>query len=374
VLDLAARRLGRDAGSQDHGLAEELVLVSQRFAGVEPDAHADRLGGTLGVVGGECALDPDGALQGAARAPEGEQEAVALELDLVAPVRGKLLAHDLVVGPDYLARLEVAEALGHLGEALHVGEHEGHRAVRRRGGGEVRSLLVHGQGHYVNGALDGGMADSLELHAQLHGHLEVALHAELVERADGLVGELEGEGGVSGAASGAQHAGALAPCARGPGVEARAIAEADRLLEVAFGVVPALERAGQHPESIGRRARHQSAEADDNVALGVGEQGLVQELGPRAVSEVPAHVTGQGQGGNRIDVLSDLGDLVDAQALEPFPGLVRATRLAEHQGEAHLRNEPGVARVATLLQQMEVGGQTRLQLREPALPPAQVVE
>src|SRR4030095_7552693 len=68
--DLPALGLRGDARRLDHGSAEEVVGLLDRLAGVEADAHPDRrLGVPLGV-GGEGALQRDGAGERAARALE----------------------------------------------------------------------------------------------------------------------------------------------------------------------------------------------------------------------------------------------------------------------------------------------------------------
>jgi hypothetical protein len=55
--DLLGLREVRHPERVDHGLAEELVLVAQRLAAVEPDAQMDRLLGVPAAVGLERALE-----------------------------------------------------------------------------------------------------------------------------------------------------------------------------------------------------------------------------------------------------------------------------------------------------------------------------
>src|SRR5436309_14757625 len=90
-----------------------------------------------GTVARKRALDRDRAAERGDGVREGEEEAVALQLELDAAVRSELLAHDRVVGLDDPVSVAVAEALGHLGEALHVAEHESDAAV---GGGEAAQV------------------------------------------------------------------------------------------------------------------------------------------------------------------------------------------------------------------------------------------
>src|SRR5208282_6390566 len=59
--DLARVRLRRDAGGHDHALAEEVAAFGDSFAGMEPDAHPNRLAGMLDGIIAYRALDADGA-------------------------------------------------------------------------------------------------------------------------------------------------------------------------------------------------------------------------------------------------------------------------------------------------------------------------
>src|SRR4051812_44444306 len=82
--DLAAARLVGDPRREDHVLAVEVRLLADRLAGVQPDADADRPVGVRAELLVDLAVDRPGALHGPARAGEGDHEAVALRLDLIA--------------------------------------------------------------------------------------------------------------------------------------------------------------------------------------------------------------------------------------------------------------------------------------------------
>src|SRR5262245_4635431 len=113
--DLLPMRLGRDPRCQDDRPAEELLGVADGLTAVEADANADRLLGVGPTVGGEVALDGDRAEERTPRIVEREQEAVALEVELDTAVTPDLFAHDPIVRADDLVRLQITQALGHLG-------------------------------------------------------------------------------------------------------------------------------------------------------------------------------------------------------------------------------------------------------------------
>src|SRR5439155_17962678 len=131
---LPALRLRGDPRRQDHGRPEETAALLDRLAGVEADADVERLALALG----ECALQGDGALDGAGDAAEGRHEAVAHRLHFVAAVRLQYFAGDaLVLTQDGAAAL-VAEAGHHVRVADEVGEEDGAQRGARRGWGRRR--------------------------------------------------------------------------------------------------------------------------------------------------------------------------------------------------------------------------------------------
>src|SRR5580765_7872655 len=135
--DLTAARLARNTGGEDHGLAEEPLRLLDRFAGVQANAHPNRLVGMDGAVFGERLLDRDRAAEPIESVREGEEEAVTLQFELDTAVHAELLADDRVVGLDHAVRCAVAQPFGHLGEPFHVAEHEGDVAI---GSGEVTKI------------------------------------------------------------------------------------------------------------------------------------------------------------------------------------------------------------------------------------------
>src|SRR3990170_3596318 len=84
--DFAAASLRGDAGGQVNVPAEEVRSLLDHLAGVQADAHSDRLLGRL-IAAGEDALDIDGALQRLAGALERQHETGARRLHLQAAPR-----------------------------------------------------------------------------------------------------------------------------------------------------------------------------------------------------------------------------------------------------------------------------------------------
>src|SRR3990172_4390593 len=64
--NLAGLGLRGDAGGEDDGRAEQVLLLLDRLTGVQAAPHARRVGRRL-VVFGEGALEGDGAIQSAGR-------------------------------------------------------------------------------------------------------------------------------------------------------------------------------------------------------------------------------------------------------------------------------------------------------------------
>ena len=112
----------------------------------------------------EGALDLDRALERLARIGEGEHEAVALALHLVALVAADLLAEDRVVLAQHLEPALVAEPLGEDRRVLDVAEEDRHGAVGRGVGAQVGPLGLDRGDHVVDrgGDVDPGQALGLE--------------------------------------------------------------------------------------------------------------------------------------------------------------------------------------------------------------------
>ena len=118
-------------------LPKKSVEFPHRLADVQADPDPDRLIGVAGGIGGERPLQRDRAQDRAPDAGEGDHEAVAEGLDLMAPVRGDLAAKDLIVGPDEFAPAQVPELLVERRRFDDVGEHHGDGAVQRGEGAHL---------------------------------------------------------------------------------------------------------------------------------------------------------------------------------------------------------------------------------------------
>ncbi len=139
---LAAGRPGGDPGGGVDRLAVDVGgALEQHLAGVQPDAHSQRLGGVTAIVARELALDRDRAAHGAARRVEGEHEAVAEALELVPTVLGDGAPDDLLVDPQAESRDLVTPLGVELGRSLDVGEHDGDDAGRHRIGGRAQRFF-----------------------------------------------------------------------------------------------------------------------------------------------------------------------------------------------------------------------------------------
>jgi hypothetical protein len=86
------------------------------------------------VVREQRVLRVHSAVHCVARAPEGDEEGVALRVDLVAVMRGERRPQDPLVLGEHLL-VAVAERLHQPRGALDVGEEEGDRAARELGPG-----------------------------------------------------------------------------------------------------------------------------------------------------------------------------------------------------------------------------------------------
>src|SRR5512132_2815789 len=148
--DLTAHGLRRDSRRQDHVLAEVVALLGDHLARVESDPNAERLPGAVALALRERALDLDRALERLARIGEGEHEAVALALHLVALVARDLLPEDRVVLTQHPQPLLVAELLGEDGRVLDVAEQDRDRPIGRGVRAHVGPLLLQSRDHLVD--------------------------------------------------------------------------------------------------------------------------------------------------------------------------------------------------------------------------------
>jgi hypothetical protein len=109
--DFACAGARRDPRGEDHVLAEEVRLVAQRLPRVHPDPNPQRQARVRSGVPGHRLLHVDRTGDRLAGAREGEHEAVALGLDLIAIVGLERAANHLVVALEQLEPALVAELL-----------------------------------------------------------------------------------------------------------------------------------------------------------------------------------------------------------------------------------------------------------------------
>ena len=124
----AALRVARDALRCVDRRAERMAAPLKHLAHVEPDADADVLRGVLAAVLFQRLVDRDGAGDRLPGREEGDHEAVADRVDLAPAVLGDRLADDAAVALDRLSCDLVAHAMGEVGRAHDVGEHQGEDA------------------------------------------------------------------------------------------------------------------------------------------------------------------------------------------------------------------------------------------------------
>ena len=122
--DLAAVAGGGDAGGAVDVGPDVALVGQQRGAGVEADADPDR----SPRPGRRVRLGRRG--QRAGRGREGDEEGVALGVDLDPAVAREGVAHDAAVLGQRIGVRFGAECMEQLRRALHVGEEEGDRAGR----------------------------------------------------------------------------------------------------------------------------------------------------------------------------------------------------------------------------------------------------
>ena len=128
--DAAARGRAAETRGADDVEAVVALLADRRLAGVEAHAHAD-VHPLRPRVRRVRALRLDRGRDRVARAREGEEERVALRVDLDAAAVAERLAHEPPVVGEHVA-VPVAEPLHQRGGALDVAEDEGDGAGRER--------------------------------------------------------------------------------------------------------------------------------------------------------------------------------------------------------------------------------------------------
>ena len=145
--DLAGPGSGTDARGQVHGAADVIaVLLTDRLAGVDPDADRDPGARLVTVLLGHGLLDPDRAQDGAAGGLEGDHEAVALGLHDVASVRLEVAADDEVLLAHEVVGNLVAQLFGGVRESTDIteenGDGVGHRHFGRSPGTTTFAVRV----------------------------------------------------------------------------------------------------------------------------------------------------------------------------------------------------------------------------------------
>src|SRR3990172_8448196 len=188
-------RLGVRAHSsgQLDGGAEQVLVLGDRLAGVEADAHADWLLPLCVVAASEGLLDSDRALQGMRGGGERRHDAVARVLDLIGAVGLQPLADQLVMGAQELVGLGVAPALGEGGRTLHVREQDSERRAADGGRRGNSGLLIFRQ------ELLDSLAEDLILRlVRLHGVVSTLQRQEAGAGGKGgqLPPALKGEGAL----------------------------------------------------------------------------------------------------------------------------------------------------------------------------------
>jgi hypothetical protein len=121
--DLAAVPARGDACGEVDVISDVSLLGQERRPGVQADPHLNRPGGErLGELPCRC--------QRSLRRREGDEEGVALRVDLDAAVAGEGLAQRAPVLRERLRIALCSQLVQELGRALHVGEEEGDRPGR----------------------------------------------------------------------------------------------------------------------------------------------------------------------------------------------------------------------------------------------------
>ncbi len=105
------------------------VAADRRLARIDPDPDPE--GDTRRpVVAGERPLAFDRGLDGLVRPLEGDEERVAVGVDLAAAVRGENLAQEALMGREHLVVADASEPVEELRRSLYVREEEGDRPAR----------------------------------------------------------------------------------------------------------------------------------------------------------------------------------------------------------------------------------------------------
>ncbi len=121
--DFATFGLGRDPSRGNHRGTEEIVIFSNRFAGIDANANTDRLATGARLL--ECTLKGNRTLERTLGRGERSQESVTERLDFIPAITLECVAGDSFMVTKEFAANSVTEALHHRGMALDVGEEEG---------------------------------------------------------------------------------------------------------------------------------------------------------------------------------------------------------------------------------------------------------
>ena len=110
--------------SEVHRRAEQVVVFSHRFPGVDPDPDPEILR-RFGVVGGEPPLNISGGTDRVCHLVEHRHDAVARVLHLAPAMRCKPASYEAIMHPHQLECGDVAETGRQLGRTDDVGDQDG---------------------------------------------------------------------------------------------------------------------------------------------------------------------------------------------------------------------------------------------------------
>src|ERR1035437_7685337 len=129
-------------------MAEEVVTVTDRVAGVDPDPHSYY----LALEGYACRLlNGEAKVERLRRGSEGKHVTVALRFDHNATELAGRAPDDSVVPAQQVKPTPVAESLVYLFHRLDVGEDDRNGAVRCSNTREVGTILAHRVSHRAEG-------------------------------------------------------------------------------------------------------------------------------------------------------------------------------------------------------------------------------
>src|SRR5439155_14692482 len=202
---------------------------------------------------------------------------------------------------------------------------------------QVGFLRLNGYGNPVDGCLDIAGLDALGLELQSDGVLDVTLHADVLEKTEGLVQELQRVGAVTRGVAGQEHARVLELGASQVGAGARAAVHLNRFLEQLLGVFPVFHGGREHAQGPGGGAVANHGVGYDDVAVAVREEHPVDESGAWFVVEVRGQRSQPLHRGEPAGVHGYAFEVLRRKALKYLAGLFFLAREHECEGQ---RREP----------------------------------